>query len=303
MTSHNQLRLAHLIMAHQDPVHIARLINTLCQYSDVYVHIDLRKDISLFQTYELPENCYFIEKRYAPYWGGYNAVLAEIELMRAAMSQKRYDRLVFLQGADYPIKSGDTICRFFEAHRNTEFLRACCCTGSKDPYFVGKTRTITFYDQPTFIKRLWNSLSFRLHLYLRRHDYIWDRQRYDVYWGSAQWALTGACTQYILDFYDSHEAFNRWFYRTPCPDETYFATVVMNSPFSAATTAGGPEPRKQGLVNWRNLHYFEYGKAIRTWCYDDLEMIRALPELYIRKVNTQVSTELLDAIDQICQKV
>ena len=82
----------------------------------------------------------------------------------------------------------------------------------------------------------------------------------------------------------------------------YFATVVMNSPFAASTAAGGPEPAQKGLVNWRNLHYFEYPGSIRVYEEKDLPFILNLPELYIRKVNTAQSTALLDRLDEMEKK-
>ena len=69
--------------------------------------------------------------------------------------------------------------------------------------------------------------------------------------GAPQWALTGECVKYILDFSKSHQKFNRYFKHVFAPDETYFHSVVYNSPFSDKTSASGAEPEKQGLVNWR----------------------------------------------------
>ena len=67
--------------------------------------------------------------------GGVSAVEAEIELIREALHHGEYDRLVFLQGADYPIKPSADIKRFFEDNHDVEFIRGCNCTDSKDPYF------------------------------------------------------------------------------------------------------------------------------------------------------------------------
>lgn len=122
-----------------------------------------------------------------------------------------------------------------------------------------------------------------------------------VYWGSAQWALTYNCSKYIVDFYKNHPHFNKWFKSSFPSDELYFPTVVMNSPYRSNTTYHGPEPEKKGLCNWRNLHYFEYPKYIRVFTKEDFQFLKKLKELYIRKVNTECSSGLLDLIDSLCK--
>lgn len=109
------MRIAHLILAHQDPIHIARLAHKLSSYSDVYIHIDARKDITQFVTaVGKVENIFFLQDRLFCEWGGWNSVAAEILLLKQAIHNGNYDRYVFLQGADYPIKSAKEIMLFLK---------------------------------------------------------------------------------------------------------------------------------------------------------------------------------------------
>lgn len=64
------MKIAHLILAHQDPYHIARLVERLCAFSDVYIHIDAKQKIEDFSRLISRKNCYFTTKRYKVYWGG-----------------------------------------------------------------------------------------------------------------------------------------------------------------------------------------------------------------------------------------
>lgn len=294
------MRIAHLILAHTDPRHIARLIKRVSTFSDVFVHIDAEADINSFlsEAGEV-ENCFWIQKRVHCSWGGWNAVIAEIELIRFALRQNDYDRLVFLQGADYPLKSNRRIEKFYRKYPDVEFIRACCCTGVKSPYFYEKCRYFLFYNNVNRLKTLANLITLNFHLKLHS-GYIREKGRkYKVYWGGAQWALTGDCAKYVVEFYDTHKLFNHWFLHAFPADELYFTTVVMNSPFRNATSHHGPEPAEKGLVNWRNLHYFEYppGK-IKVLSEEDYGMLKKRPELYVRKVTTEDSSSLLDLLDQ-----
>lgn len=51
------------------------------------------------------------------------------------------------------------------------------------------------------------------------------------------------------------------------------------------------------LGNWRNLHYFEYGKEVRVFTDADRELLELFDELYARKFTTEKSTELLDYLE------
>lgn len=111
--------------------------------------------------------------------------------------------------------------------------------------------------------------------------------------------MTKECVQYIVEFYNKHFKFNKWFKYSFPTNEMYFVTVVMNSNLKQSTMARGSEPEKRGLVNWRNLHYFEYPEKIRVFNDNDFEFLSKREELFVRKVNTQESTKLLDLLDSI----
>ncbi len=54
------------------------------------------------------------------------------------MQTNAYDRLVFLQGADYPIKTDVDIKSFFEENPEIEYIRGCQVSGIDDPYYHRK---------------------------------------------------------------------------------------------------------------------------------------------------------------------
>ena len=233
--------------------------------------------------------------------GGWNSVAAEILLLKQAIHKGSYDRFVFLQGADYPIKSGKEIRAFFEAHKDVEFIRGCCCTTSDDYYLRCRCWSIWFYNNYshfTLLKKIWNRLTKQFKIELRNGFAYGDNLKHPVYWGSAQWAITKGLAVYFIEFFDNHPNYNKWYYNAFPADEIYFTTIAFNSPFRNNTTAGGPEPELRGLANWRNLHYFEYLPGrIKVFEESDITLIRQLEELYIRKVTTEQSSKLLDLID------
>lgn len=296
------MRIAHLIMAHQDPEHVNRLASRLSSFSDVYIHIDRKANLEQFQKLNHIKNVHYLTNRIEIEWGGWNSVAAEVNLLKAALEQGAYDRLIFLQGADYPIKSNEEIRQFFEARPDIEFIRGCNCTQSKEYYF--RLRCYSYWMRNhlrgySLMKRAWNRITNDLRIEIRDGYASGDGVRHEVFWGSAQWAITGRCAAYIVDFYDHHPHYNRWYYHCFPADELYFTTLIMNSGFAEKTTFGGPEKEVMGLVNWRNLHYFEYIPGqIRVFTDHDYDEIKNRDELYVRKVNTRDSRQLLNLLDK-----
>ena len=162
------MKLAHLILAHTDPQHIQRLIKRLSTFSDVYIHIDVESDIDSFRNgMSEYNNCYFLLNRLHCEWGGVNAVRAEMELIREALKHGDYDRLVLLQGADYPLKSNTEICNYFQMNQNVEFVRACCVTDGSNKYFFDKCRYYLFYNNMNLLKKVVNKMTRVCNIKLR----------------------------------------------------------------------------------------------------------------------------------------
>lgn len=293
------MKIAFLILCHTDEEHIARLVNKITENENFYafIHVDKKSDIKKFKKkLDESESVVFLRNRYSISWGGYSAIEATMELIKYANKYKNFDRYVLLQGLDYPIKSNEYIYKYFKENANVEFIRGCNITESKDKYFYSRCRYYLFYENINRFKKIFNKLNYLLDLKLKS-GYIYDDKKYTVYWGSAQWALTKECIEYIIKFYDKNKKFNEYFKYTFPVDELYFTSIVFNSHFNKMTIKHGDEKEKRGLVNWRNIHYFEYPKEIKVFSEKDYEKLINCKELFCRKVNTSISKALLDKID------
>ena len=65
--------------------------------------------------------------------------------------------------------------------------------------------------------------------------------------GSQWWCLNGTMAQWIIDYLNEHMEYEKFFEHSLCPDECFFQTLVMNSPF-----AGSVKPY---------LHYIKWEKV------------------------------------------
>lgn len=222
-------------------------------------------------------------------------------MLRFALSKQDYDRIIFLQGSDYPIKSPQHILSFFLENLRVEFIRGCSISRSNNRFLYDKCRYYMYPNKRNLYTRFVQKVTLKFDIKIRDGFIHENGNKYEVYWGSAQWAITGECARYIVQWYDNHKLFNKWFLHAYTADETYFVTVIMNSPFREKTSHCGPEPEARPLNNWRNLTYFDYDHdkhLCKIMKEEDYPEIVHLNELYVRKVNTVESKTLLELIDR-----
>jgi hypothetical protein len=124
-----------------------------------------------------------------------------------------------------------------------------------------------------------------------------NKEGLEIYYGAAQWGVTRRCAQYFIEFEQTHPKFNKRMKKIQFPDEEYFHTIVHNSEFKYKCVAYD-EPEQRWLVNWRNLHYFEMPNQITVFEQKDFAKIMKQEALFIRKVRSGISDELMDKIDK-----
>ena len=303
------MKIAFLNLVHTDPEIVGRVAEKLTGDPDfdMYIHVDAKSDIAPFKS-RLQNNSqvFFTQQREKVYWGGYHAIDATYVLLRTALASKRhYDYFVVLQNLDYPIKSNTYIKQFFTEHAGTEFIRGCYIAGTKDWLYAKKYRLYYRKDseflqthKTGILKRLrdlWLGICSVATIGCDGIIHESDRN-YPIYYGTAQWAVTRACAEYLDTFEKTHPKFNAKMKIMQFPDEEYFHTAVHNSEFKTHCSAYDEQPQRW-LVNWRNLHYFEFPKSVTTFEEKDFDRLMGREELFIRKVRTGVSEGLLDKID------
>lgn len=303
------MRIAFLNLCHCEPEVVARVANKLTSNKnfDIYIHVDKKAEIEPFrkQLHKNPQ-VHFIENRMKVYWGGYNAIEATYELLRTALrSDRNYDYFVLLQNLDYPVRSNEYIEAFFEKNKGTEFIRGCKIARTKDWHYARKYKIYNKRDDDFYTTRHSKARKI-LHDILLALQSIRtigfngvikeNNKAFDIYYGAAQWAVTRDCARYMIEFEKSHPGFNKIMRHVQFPDEEYFHTVVHNSEFKYKCVKYD-EPEQRWLVNWRNLHYFEFPKEVTVFEEKDFEKIMKQDTLFVRKVKSGMSDRLMDRID------
>jgi hypothetical protein len=237
------MKIAYLILTHNMPDHLGRLIAALSdEHAGFFVHVDQKYAIEPFLVHQAP-NVFFLGERVPVYWGQWQTVEATLNLIRSALEHDReYDYMVLLSGSCYPIRSRKYIQQVFAKYHGDEFINAVQMPNAK----AGKplSRLDRFYmrsDQSRFefLRRVASGFlsrpkSGRLFSkkWLLARDWRRGLGSLVPYGGSEWWALTGEACRYIDEFVRREQTVVRFFENSRVPDEMFFQTILANSGFA-----------------------------------------------------------------------
>ncbi|XCN75094.1 MAG: beta-1,6-N-acetylglucosaminyltransferase [Candidatus Electrothrix aestuarii] len=297
------MKIAYLILAHNNPKQLHRLVKSLASSSSgIFVHIDRKSDIKNFSEV-MNESVSFSRERVAVYWRDFSIVEATLILLREAVAHiDQFDYYVVLSGNDYPLRSQAYIINFFNKNKGREFMNIIQmpCKRAGKPLF----RLTTYKPRPgdsklskTICKipsRLLSALSYR-------RDYQLYFQGLQPYAGSAWWALSREACQHILHFIEEEKQLIDFYKNTINPDESLFQTILGNSPYQSRivrnvtyTDWSGGRAHPINLTE-RHLEFFQKKPIILEDIYGKGEL------LFARKFSNDAE-KLIRKLDQIIRE-
>lgn len=212
---------------------------------------------------------------------------------------------MILQGLEYPIKTNQEIHNFFEEKPKKEYILAQNISETNNPKEKHKYSLYWYLDNASTIgvkaiHRLNSALFLRTGIIPAfKKNYVRDNSgaKMQIYQGCAQFGVTRQLAEYIVKFHDENPEFNKYFQTMYAPDESYFHTIVYNSPF-VKNTPDGKAVTRPHLTNFENLTYFEYPKTVTLFTRkNDWPKLRDSGYLFFRKASSE-RRELLDYIDE-----
>lgn len=257
------MKIAYLIAAHNNPVHLSRLISALSSESASFIiHVDKKSNIDDFLKLNT-HNTYFTNERVPVYWGDFSQVEASLIMLRTALSNENiFDRYVLLSGVDYPVKSTAYIEKFFQENSDREFITLIQMPS--DQHRKPISRLTTFVIRPgghsivMLAKKILKKTGFRLPN--RQYKAVFANSQ--PYGGSAWWAFSRRAVEHIITCISVETKLVNFFKNTICPDEQFFHTIIGNSPYTEnaynsltyddwSTSGASPE-----IIEDRHLHLF-----------------------------------------------
>jgi hypothetical protein len=276
---------AFLILAHNHPKQVARLVDSLPGDSPIVIHFDARADSvdwSMLTGLLGSRPATWFARRCACFWGTFSLVKATIAMIRTLSSTDvHYDRVTLLSGADYPLVSARELKVRLADAPTAEHLE--CFDLERPNRWDANAAPFRTEDLYSFFH-----VGFRSRLYplFRRKP---RPVGLTLYGGTQWWSLTRDCFQYVDQFIADNPRFVSFFRHCRTPDEVFFQTIIAHSPFRNAITGSDltlaywdrPPPRPS-IITMSDLD------ALQT-CRD---------KLFARKFDLDRDSDVLDALDK-----
>jgi hypothetical protein len=287
-------RLAYVLMVHENPANVAALLDALADPTVfVYIHVDLNAPKSFHQEIqELVKNRRDVAVMPNPFsviWGHISLIWTEIRAFFDLLDLISFDYVINLSGADYPLKSANTIYEHLQKKPNSNWvwwrndgrkitaelewrfynMYHCQPDGEED----GKCQ---YYPVLSQGYREFNG-------YADIFPQLYKTSQWMILHRSAIEDLRSSETARLLLMHSEH---------TLMPDEMFFATYLSSSSLKTQTYR---DPKR--------LMYWFGGSHPYDWTGNDGDMIRDWEShfLYIRKVDVVNDSKLKNLLDDVRQ--
>jgi hypothetical protein len=225
------IRLAYLVLAHENPHHLRRLIAALhSPGASFIIHVDAKSAMSDFEEVRNSPGVHLCSKRIPVYWGDFSQVEAILLLLRESVRRQGFDRYVLLSGSDYPVQPPSYVYTFFARHPDIEFINCVAMPNVAVGKAMSRLTTFRHRDTDSPARRLLRRGLVMARMLPRERDPVTGLHGLKPYAGSTWWAVTHRAVEHILDFTDAQPDIVRFFHNVVCADESYFQTVLGNSP-------------------------------------------------------------------------
>ena len=217
-------RHAFLVLAHEDPQMVRRLVARLAPLGPVYLHVDAKTDLTQWSLRDLPVE--LVLPRVSVYWGDWSGVDATVALMRAALADPQVSRLTFVSGLHYPIIS--------DAELREKAATLCEVIGSRPaPNMPDGSRPEVDYLRRFFRttrpntrwSQVKNGVMNRIVYAGRPLDWRSVAPTCGMRAGEAYWSIRREFATYCVERIDSRSPLIDYFSKIVCADEKVFATL------------------------------------------------------------------------------
>ncbi len=283
------MKLAILLLCHKNPRQINSFLDVMKNPQiSFFIHIDkknnfakeiIKRDDICILPYEFCQNIQ---------WGSISMVQATLNLIELAVSKDKFDYFLLCSGQDFPIKPVKEIVDFFE-DKSCNFINLFNSKNSTGKYTNYDKRNSLYYPKwimgNTLVQRILKRLYIELTggydktLFLNRKN----TTKFKFYFGSQWWCLNNKTIEWIIKYCDEHKEYFDFYKNCVVPDESFFHTLVLNSPYS--------NNRKE------YLHYIDWSEkknSPKTLTMKDFDKIKQSNYLIARKFDTDVDEEIIN---------
>ena len=304
-----------LIMCHKNPEQVNRLIDKcLCKNTKVFLHCDSKMgDVCCFER----EGVYLTDRRIHGELDTRSLVdIAMLMIQKAKQVETEenihFDYYLLLSGQDYLIKPMRWINEQLKKAYPTPFID--CTPYSTDNWlyhkFCSSKRLLGFNKWVSgHIPK--KSALYPVRALLRIVGVVWkkalsvfhitDRHKLkgvDLYGGSAWWILPDKAIDYLFNNFKSE--LSEKLLATFTPEETYFQTMLMQSPLKELVAVNPTDMVAQNCKTW--AYFFDENKSFKGHPYiftkDEYQKLITSDRWIARKFDITVCSEIFDLLDK-----
>lgn len=229
------LRTAFILQMHKNPVQVNKLIKQLIadDQADIYIHIDQKQYDKLNDKILVHPNVRILERSIDCEWGDISQVDTTILLLKAVLdSGNQYDFICLRSGQDLLVKNDfkqfltNNIGKTFLVNRKIGRENL----GLVEIKWPKITRQRYSAFQPIRIfRRIIQSL-YRKGINVFPNSNPWPKD-FLFYKGSQWFTIPFEVGKYMIEFIDNNDWYYNYFENSMVPDECFFHTLIMNSPY------------------------------------------------------------------------
>jgi len=254
----------------------------LVDESFVYLQVDLKADIQLFEEYRKIPNLIFIRNRININWGGYSQVQGMLNSFEEIVPYFENDQYVsVISGQDYPLLSNRKMNEFLLANQGKAFMEYF-------PIYERWKEAIPRLEKFHFTDYQFPG-KFNLEALINKLLPKRVPPKELIYVGRSSWfTLTVEHLKYVLNFLSTHKRINNFFKLTWGCDEFVFQSILYNSHFQSQ------------MVN-DNLRYIDWsqgGARPKILTINDAKQLQESNKFFARKFDETIDADILDWIDE-----
>ncbi|MFP5362543.1 MAG: beta-1,6-N-acetylglucosaminyltransferase [Thermoleophilia bacterium] len=276
------IAIGYIIVAHAHADHLVRLVQRLrSPGARFFVHVDRGAPPAVMQVVEQQlagRDDVQLLPRHRVGWARFSQVEATLEGIHAILAHPvPLDYGVLLTGQDYPLRPPEVIERRLREAAGRSYLEYWAATGR------WRARVDRLHWHGTVLGRRVKVPNRLMPLSIRRPV----PGGLEPFAGRTHWCLSRACLEEIAGFVARRPAVLREFRWRSHPDESFFHTILMNSPLAGT------------IVN-DDLRYVDWSQNLpspRTLTTADLEAMLGSRDLFARKFDPAVDAQVLDLLD------
>jgi hypothetical protein len=284
------MKISYILLAHQNPLILTRLISALVRAGHtVAVHYDRKAsdaDFAKLQSTFGENHAVRFAKRVKVCWGEWSICKATLNCIEEiATAGWEPDYVYYASGSDYPIRSSDDLVAFLERNQGKEFIEGV--PTDRQQWVKGGPQAERYQYRFWFN---WRDQYQRASTFLRWQKKLGLKRKFvlglEPYMGSQWWVLTWKTLQRVLEMAHRRDV-QRFFKTTLIPDELFFQTLVCNL-----------VPASRIIARPLTLYQFTDYMVPIIFCADRVEYLVRQPFFMARKLSPH-RMDLYDELDKV----